>query len=101
MFVETEEPLASKVDYSFIENSESVVYLVFDNVPVAKLGEIQPRLFKVMDALANGQQPLDMDRIKMVINRRMLEQKSHLENTPHNAIAFMVIGDVLHGRRLV
>lgn len=97
-FVETSEPLASKVDYSFIENAESVVYLVFDNVPVSKLGEIQPRLFSVMDPLGNGEQPLDMERMKLVIHRRMLEQKSHLENSPHNTVAFMCIGDLLHGR---
>jgi len=98
-FVETSEPLASKVHYSFIENSESVVYLAFDNVPVSKLDEIQPRLLKVLEPLGNGVERIDMDRMKLVIRRRMLEQQSHLESNPHSTVAFMVIGDVLHGRR--
>ena len=98
-FVETNEPLASKVGYSFIENSESVVYLAFENVPVNKLGEIQPKLFSVMEPFGNGNKPLDMERMKLVIRRRMLEQLSHLENNPHDTVAFMSIGDILHGRR--
>ena len=98
-FVETNEPLASKVGYSFIENSESVVYLAFENVPVNKLGEIQPKLFGVMEPFGNGNKPLDMERMKLVIRRRMLEQLSHLENNPHDTVAFMSIGDILHGRR--
>lgn len=100
-FVETTEPLASKVHYSFVENSESVVYLAFDNVPVAKLADIKPRLQDILESISNGQQPLDMERIKLVIRRRMLEQQSHIENNPHSTVAFMVIGDILHGRRYV
>lgn len=100
-FVETFEPLASKVGYSFIENAESVVYLTFENVPVSKLGEIQPKLFKVMEPLSDGSQPLDMDRMQLVIKRRILEQLSHLENNPHDTVAYMTIADILYGRRLV
>lgn len=98
-YVETTDPLASKVGYSFIENSESVVYLAFENVPVNKLGEIQPKFFSVMEPYGNGGKPLDMDRMQLVIRRRMLEQLSHLENNPHDTVAFMAVGDILYGRR--
>lgn len=98
-FVETTDPLASKVGYSFIENSESVVYLAFENVPVKKLGEIQPKLFSLMEPYGTGSKEFDMDRIQLVIRRRMLEQLSHLENNPHDTVAFMAIGDILYGRR--
>lgn len=97
-YVETTEPLASKVGYSFIENSESIVYLAFENVPVNKLGEIQPKLFSVMEPYGNGSEPLDMKRMQLVIRRRMLEQLSHLENNPHDTVAFMAVGDILYGR---
>jgi len=95
-FVEIAEPFASKVGYSFIENAESVVYLTFENVPVDKLGEIQPRLFSLMEPL--GEHPLDMERMQLAIQRRLLEQQSHLENNPHDTVAFMAIADVLYGR---
>ena len=98
-FVETSEPLASKVSYNFIENAESVVYLGFENVPVGKLGEIQPKLYSVMEPLST--QPLDMARMALVIQRRILEQQSHLENNPHDTVAFMTIGDILYGRRYI
>ena len=98
-FVEIPEPYASKVEYSFIENAESIIYLKFDNVPIKKLGEIQRRLFDYMEPLgeSGGRNRFDMKRIQLVIQRRILEQLSHLENSPHDTVAFMVIGDALYG----
>ena len=95
-FVEIPEPYASRVGYNLIENSESVVYLTFENVPVRKLGEIQPRLFSLMEPL--GHKPLDMERMQLTIKRRLLEQQSHLENNAHDTVAFMAIADILYGR---
>ena len=50
-FVETDQPLATKVSYSFIENAESLVYLKFHNVPTDKLAQIEPKL---IDCLENS-----------------------------------------------
>ena len=97
-FVEIAEAYASKVDYSFIENAESIVYLKFDNVPVGKLDEIRQRLFDFIGALGSDACPFDMERVQLVIQRRILEQLSHLENNPHDSIAYMVIADALYGR---
>ena len=96
-FVEVENPLASSVGYSFIENRESTVYLTFQNVPVAKVAEVVPELTKALAALVSGATAWDAARLATVVNRRILEQRSQVENSPHDAIAFMVIGDLLYG----
>jgi hypothetical protein len=60
---------------------------------------MKPKLFSVIEPYEKGGKPLDMDRMQLVIRRRMLEQLSHLENNHLDTLAFMVVGDVLYGRR--
>ncbi|XP_063241639.1 uncharacterized protein C05D11.1-like [Bacillus rossius redtenbacheri] len=96
-FVETDDPYASKVCYSLAENSESMLYLMFENVPVAKLGDVKGRLTAVLEGLADGRERFDMKRMRAVIHRHILETLSHLENSPHDSVAFMAIGDMLFG----
>jgi len=96
-FVEVDSPLASSVGYSFIENKESTVYLMFENVPKEKIPEVGPELRKVLQELVEGKIVWDKNRMKTVVNRRILEQMSQVENSPHDAVAFMAIGDMLYG----
>jgi len=96
-FVEIDSPLASKVGYSFIENKESTVYLMFGNVPKEKIPEVEPELKKVLQELVEGKIVWDMNRVRTVVNRRILEQRSQIENSPHDAVAFIAIGDMLYG----
>ena len=96
-FVETENPLASRVGYSFIENAESTVYLMFENVPLEKIPKVVPELKSTLNDLVSGKLAWDKPRLTTVINRRVMEQRSQVENSPHDAVAFMVIGDLLYG----
>ncbi|KAL2723884.1 uncharacterized protein V1478_008397 [Vespula squamosa] len=94
-FVEMKDPYASNVGYSLCENSVSILYIVFENVPKPKIPLFSTRLSEVLKQIyANG---IDMKRMKSVIHRSMLEILSNLENDPHNTVAFMIIGDVLYG----
>lgn len=96
-FVDVPDPFASKVWYSMIENSESLLLLNFDNVPIEKLDKVKPKLDSVLSSILNSEKPIDMKRLSTVINRHKLEILSNLENSPHDCIAFMVIGYVLYG----
>ncbi|XP_054283976.1 uncharacterized protein C05D11.1-like [Macrosteles quadrilineatus] len=96
-FVEISDPYCSKVSYSLVENSESVLMLQFENVPVAKIGAVKDRLMQVLEKIVSGQEPIVMKRLSTVVNRHRLECLSHLENSPHDSIAFMAIGDMLYG----
>jgi len=98
-FVEVDDPLASGVTYSFIENSVSTFYLKFKNVPIAKIDLIENRLKQELDSIINGKVAWDSGRMDTVINRRIQEQMSQIENSPHDSVASMVIGDVLYGSK--
>jgi len=96
-FVESDSPLASSVGYSFIENKESTVYLSFQNVPKDKIPLVGSELKTVLQEIVSGKVAWDRSRMSTVIQRRISEQMSQVENSPHDAVAFMVIGDILYG----
>ncbi len=97
-FVETNEPLASKVGYSFIENS--VFYLAFGNVPVSKLSdELQPKLFSVMEPFANGTK-YHWDGAYATGDSAKDVGTTKSFGKPHDTVAFMAIGEgILYDRR--
>ncbi|XP_046403336.1 uncharacterized protein C05D11.1-like [Ischnura elegans] len=96
-FVETPDPLASKVGYSLIENSECVLYLTFENVPMKKLSDVKVKLEEVLNGIVEGSDGLDLERLHNVLRRHILEALSHLEGSPHDSVAFMLVGDCIYG----
>lgn len=44
-----------------------------------------------------GVEKIDTNRLKNILERSVLEYLSNLESSPHDAISFLVIGDVLYG----
>uniref|UniRef100_A0A1S4GM16 Uncharacterized protein n=1 Tax=Anopheles gambiae TaxID=7165 RepID=A0A1S4GM16_ANOGA len=96
-FIEVEDPYASRVGYSIVENSVSLLYISFENIPLGKEDHIFPKLSELLASIAGGKEKLDMHRMRNVIERYRLEALSSLESNPHDDIAFHVIGDVLYG----
>lgn len=97
-FVEIEDPFANDIGYSLSENSESIIYLAFTNVPKPKLPKISEKLKTSLNNIAqNG--GIDMQRMNTVIHRHMLETLSNIESSPHESVAYMVIGDFLFGNK--
>ncbi|KAJ8921035.1 hypothetical protein NQ315_015831 [Exocentrus adspersus] len=95
-FVEIEEPYASKICYNLYENSETCVYISFEDVPIDKLPEIRPKLQGLLKKLLDTKD-INMERMESIINRYKLESLSNLENSPHHTVAFMIIGHMLYG----
>lgn len=96
-FVELEDPFASDVRFSLSENSESLLYLMFENVPKPKVSKISTRLMNVLKNIAKDESKIDMQRMNTVIHRHILETLSNIESSPHDSVAFMIIGDFLFG----
>eukprot|EP00854_Cymbomonas_tetramitiformis_P015016 gene15016-17747_t len=72
-FVECEDPLASGV-YPYVEQwSPSQVTLIFDSVPMEKLQEVKPKLFKLFQGIVDGTSAIDMARMSSVMKRSKLE----------------------------
>ncbi|XP_055534540.1 uncharacterized protein C05D11.1-like [Wyeomyia smithii] len=96
-FIEIESPYASRVGYNIAENSESLLYIGFENVILDKMDAIFPKLMKVLKRIASGEEKIDMKRMASVLERYILESLRNLESNPHDDVAFHVIGDVLYG----
>ncbi|CAD7087874.1 unnamed protein product [Hermetia illucens] len=97
-FVEIEDPYASKVSHAIIENLSSLLCLLFENVPVNKIDDISGKLKEILSRFAKGDEKIDMHRMHYIIEKEILEALSSLESNPHDAVAFLIIGDVLYGR---
>lgn len=71
--------------------------MVFSNVPVDKLNVVKSKLDARLRKFLAGEERIDMGRMATVVNRHRQETLSHLETNPHDAVAFMVIADMLYG----
>lgn len=98
-FIEIDDPFASEVKYNISENSISLLYFTFENVPVGKIDFIYERLIQLLVDIANGKEPLDEHRLKIIFEKYILERLSSLENSPHDDIAFHILGDFLYGEK--
>lgn len=96
-FVEIADPFASQISFNITENTESLLYFTFENVPLEKIEGILPKLESLLKNIANGIEKIDTTRLKNILERSILEYLSNLESSPHEAISFMVIGDALYG----
>lgn len=66
-------------------------------MPLSKLNEVKPKLDSILLAIANEKEPIDIERLATVIHRKRLDCLSSLDTSPHESIAFMIIGDMLYG----
>ncbi|CAG9812208.1 unnamed protein product [Chironomus riparius] len=98
-FIEISEPFASEIRYNISENSISLLYFTFENVPIEKIDFIYERLLQLLVDIANGKEPLDERRLKIIFEKYVLERLSSLENSPHDDIAFHILGDFLYGEK--
>lgn len=53
-FVEVSDPLASQISFNINENTESLLYFTFENVPLDKMEEILPKLQTLLKNIAEG-----------------------------------------------
>ena len=96
-FVEIDDPYASSVGYNVSENSTTLLYIGFDNVPKEKIHLIKGRLMNVLKNIGSKSNGIDKMQMNTVIQRYILETLSNLENNPHDSIAYTLIGNVLFG----
>ncbi|KAF7269964.1 hypothetical protein GWI33_017052 [Rhynchophorus ferrugineus] len=95
-FIEIDDPYASKVNYNFYENSESCIYIMFEDVPVSKLNSLSLKLKEELQRILK-EEDIDMKILESIISKYKLENISNIENNPHHSIAFMIIGHMLYG----
>lgn len=98
-FIEIDDPFASRVNYNITENSTSLLYFSFENVPLEKIEFIYERLIQLLVDIANGNEKIDEGRLRTVFEKYILERLNSLENSPHDDITFHVLGDFLYANK--
>lgn len=97
--VEIEEPLCGDIDFSFFENKETAISLAADNVPKENLDDIKTNVLEILGNIASGKEEFDMERMKAQIHRSVLEEMNAVEDSPHDTLAFLSIGDFLYSTK--
>ena len=70
--------------------------LDFENVPLSKLESVRPLLKETLEKEAR--KGLDMDRMGVIVDRRIAELKMNLETDPHRVVAGYIVGDFLYSK---
>lgn len=96
-FVECSEPYCSSVSTNIIENSISALYITFEGVDKIRLNEISKKLFEVLNKIATGEEKFDIDRMRTILNRKVIQILSAAETSPHSIVIGSIIGYFLYG----
>ena len=83
-----------QVMYAEMENSRTTFYFQLESVPVEDMKTVVPKMKKVLESQVKN---FDMKRMTDVIRKNYQEELSSIENSPHNSIAYAIIGDFLYG----
>lgn len=96
-FVECDEPYCSFVSHSVIENSTVCFYLSFESVGTDYLDLVSKKLFELLTNIATGKEVLNLDRLKTMIERKIVRILSSSETSPHSVVIGPIIGHFLYG----
>ena len=96
-FIEVPEPLATDIDIDVLMNAEGAISIDFENVPLDKMDMIEDRFYQTLEDI--HAQGLDMDRLRTIIERIVLSQKTNLENSPHLIVPDPAVLDMLYGNK--
>lgn len=89
------------MSYNLIENIAPLIKIQFDSVPIDKLETARDEGWTCLRAVRDGHEPLDMERMKILLRKQLRESYASLESDPHHAVAFRCIGDALYSHNEV
>lgn len=97
--VEIPDPFCSDISCDVMEFLESALLIKAENVPFEKLSAAKEKVKEVLGNLANGKEAIDMNRLGVVIHRKILDSKNRFENYPHDTFADAIVGDFLYSAK--
>lgn len=71
--------------------------LSFTNVQLDSLDRIKGELISMLADLVNKKKEFDMNRMQSIIKMKIAEIKDKCEDSPHETISHLCIGDFLYG----
>ena len=97
--VEIPDPFCSDISCDIMEFLESAFVIKAENVPFEKLSAAKEKVKEVLGSLSNGKEAIDMNRLGVVIHRKILDSKNRFENYPHDTFADAIVGDFLYSAK--
>ena len=97
--VEIPDPFCSDIDCDVLEFLESAFIIRAENVSFDKLSAAKGKVKEVLGNLAEGREAIDMDRLNVVIHRKILDTKNRFENRPHDTFADVLVRDFLYSTK--
>lgn len=96
--IDIDEPFANEISYDTLETFNSLIYFSFDTVPTNKLDKVLGKFQEILNKISKGEDPLDMVRIKSIIEKKFMTSLIEMENTAHETMAPHLVKDALFGR---
>ena len=78
-------------------NAETACVFTFEGVPKNKINEIKPLLLKTLQAVANEEEPFNMEIMRDLLKNEILQEENLMETSPHYNVASKLIEDLLFG----
>ena len=97
--VEIPDPFCSDIGCHELEFLESAFLIKAENVPFDKLLAAKEKIKEVLGNLVGGREVIDMERLNVVIHRKILDTKNKFENHPHDTFADVLVGDFLYSTK--
>jgi len=98
-FVEQSSPLASSVSADILKVKEPSILVEFENVPVEDIDMIIPKMFLVLNNIVSaGPEKFDLERIHNIIDRKILQHKKNVENSPKLFVPDASVLSFLYGK---
>ncbi|CAG8436117.1 11827_t:CDS:10 [Scutellospora calospora] len=97
-FVEIEDPICTDIDIATDEQTRTAILASFENVPTEELEDLVTELFDVFERIVN-KDGIDMDRMKIVIQRDKLKTLNEIEINPHEIFSGLCIVDHVYGKQ--
>lgn len=97
--VEIPDPFCSDISCDVEEFLETALIIKAENVPFEKLSATKDKIKEVLGNLVDGKEAIDMDRLGVVIHRKILDTKNRFENHPHDTFADAIVGDFLYSSK--
>lgn len=88
----------NKIEYKIYEYIESGLGVSFSNVQLDCLGRIKGELELLLKELVERKKEFDMGRMQGIIKMKIAEIKDKCEDSPHDTISHLCIGDFLYGK---
>lgn len=100
-FIENKDPYAGSILFNLKENLETLIALIFQNVPIEKIEMISIKFMEILKNLRESKTELiDMQRIYNLIDKETINILNELENNSIEIVTNLIKLDSIYGNSI-